>query len=56
MKIRAMGDELFHAGGRTQMTKLFAILRTRLKTTKKKQPNSLTSAPSLPTPNKRNFC
>jgi len=36
MKIRAMGDELFHAGGRTQMTKLFALLRTRLKTTKEK--------------------
>jgi hypothetical protein len=42
MKIRAMGDELFHAGGRTHMTKLFAILLTRLKTTKeKKQPQSL---------------
>jgi hypothetical protein len=23
MKIRAMGDELFHAGGRTQMTEAF---------------------------------
>jgi len=36
MKIRAKRHELFHAGGRTQITKLFAILRTRLKTTKEK--------------------
>jgi hypothetical protein len=36
MKILAMGDELFHVGGRKQMAKLFALLRTRLKTTKEK--------------------
>ena len=32
MKIRPVGDELFHSDGRTDITKLFTVLRTRLKT------------------------
>jgi len=36
MKILSVGDELFHAGGRTDMTKLMVTLRNFTKAPKKR--------------------